>query len=114
MSGRHWRPRPSTGGWPAGSSGRSCGAPVSPDGPNADDFVITTQAALAHDTTDRLAGLSGPALLVGGVDDPFFPEPVLRATAGTRMQLRLLPGGHGVPKRHAGRLQTELSAFFTA
>ena len=85
-----------------------------PDGPNAADFVITTEAALAHDTTDRLAGLSGPALLVGGVDDPFFPEPVLRATAGTRMQLRLLPGGHGVPKRHAGRLQAELAAFFTA
>jgi hypothetical protein len=51
----------------------------------------------------------GPRTLV-----PFFPEPVLRATAGTRMQLRLLPGGHGVPKRHAGRLQAELSAFFTA
>jgi len=76
-----------------------------------DDFAITVGAALAHDTTDRLADLSRPARLVGGADDPFFPEPELRATAGTRMQLRVLPGGHGVPKRHAGRLQFELSAF---
>ena len=82
-----------------------------PHGSDADDFVVTVQAALAHDTTGRLAALSVPALLVGGDVDLFFPEPVLRATAGWNMQLRVLPAGHGLPKRHAGRLQAELAAF---
>ena len=83
-----------------------------PHGSDGEDFVVTVRAALAHDTTDRLAALSVPALLVGGDVDLFFPEPVLRATAGRTMQLRVLAAGHGLPKRHAGRLQSELAAFF--
>jgi hypothetical protein len=82
-----------------------------PHGPDGDDFVVTVEAALAHDTTHRLAALSVPALLIGGNVDMFFPEPVLRAPAGRHMRLRVLPAGHGLPKRHAGRLQAELATF---
>jgi hypothetical protein len=30
------------------------------------------------------------------------------------MQLRVLPAGHGLPKRHAGRLQAELATFLAS
>ena len=57
-----------------------------------------------------------PTLVLGGRDDPFFPEPVLRATAavvpGARVEVHA--GGHGVPKHHSRWLQDEVTAFLAA
>ena len=54
-----------------------------------------------------------PTLVLGGRDDPFFPEPVLRATAaaipGARVEVHA--GGHGVPKHHSRWLQDEVATF---
>jgi pimeloyl-ACP methyl ester carboxylesterase len=70
-------------------------------------------AVLAHDTRAALGALAAPTLLVGGADDPFFPEPALREAAAAIPDavLRVLPGGHGVPKQRARAVQEEVTAF---
>ncbi|HEX2362678.1 MAG TPA: hypothetical protein VHI11_11445 [Jiangellaceae bacterium] len=45
---------------------------------DAADFVATVNADLAHDTTAELSRLEMPAIVIGGADDPFFPETELR------------------------------------
>jgi len=45
------------------------------------DFLTTLDADLNHDTTGRLGGVSTPSLIIGGSEDPFFSEGLLRETA---------------------------------
>jgi pimeloyl-ACP methyl ester carboxylesterase len=93
--------------WRLGSSGRD------PDPQDVADFQALVAAVLRHDTTGALHRITMPTLILGGKDDPFFPEPVLRATAaeipGAHLQAHA--GGHGVPKNHGRWLQDEVSAF---
>lgn len=79
----------------------------------AADFRTTVGAVLAHDTRAQLAGLAVPTLVLGGAADPFFPEPSLRETAAALPDatLRVLPGGHGLPKQRAAQVQREVAAF---
>lgn len=78
------------------------------------DFVTTLEADLAHDTTGRLDEISAPTLLIGGSEDPFFPEPLLRETAGAipdatlRVYERV---GHGVTKERKRRYEDDALAF---
>jgi pimeloyl-ACP methyl ester carboxylesterase len=78
------------------------------------DFLITLEADLNHDTTGRLGEISTPSLIIGGSEDPFFSEGLLRETAeeipyGT---LRLYEGvGHGVPKERKRRYEEDTLAF---
>jgi pimeloyl-ACP methyl ester carboxylesterase len=90
-----------------GGSGRA------PEPRDLADFRTTSAADLVHDTTADLPALDRPTLVLGGAADPFFPEATLRATADAipGATLRVRPGGHGVPKRHAGWLQAEVGAF---
>jgi pimeloyl-ACP methyl ester carboxylesterase len=92
-----------------GRSGRD------PDPRDVADFAATVAAVLRHDTTGALPGMTVPTLVLGGRDDPFFPEPVLRATAaeipGARLEVHA--GGHGVPKQHSRWLQDRVAAFLT-
>ena len=92
-----------------GSSGRE------PDPRDVTDFAATVVAALRHDTTGALDTLTSPTLVLGGRDDPFFPEPVLRATAAQipDATLRVHAGGHGIPKQHGRWLQNQVAAFLT-
>ena len=81
------------------------------------DFVATVDADLAHDTTAELSRLDMPAIVIGGADDPFFPEPVLRETAALIPQAELhvySQTGHGLPKRHGKRLQEDVLKFLRA
>ena len=71
-----------------GGSGRQ------PDARDVADFEATVRADLRHDTSTVLPQMSVPTLILGGLDDPFFPEPVLRATAAA------IPGAH--VQVHAG------------
>ena len=85
-----------------------------PSPTEAADFLITVDADLAHNTTARLGQLARPVLVVGGSDDPFFPEPNLRETAAAipGSTLRIYPGlGHGLPKKAGRQLQDDVSAF---
>jgi pimeloyl-ACP methyl ester carboxylesterase len=92
-----------------GGSGRD------PDAQDVVDFRATVSAVLRHDMTDALAGITAPTLVLGGRDDPFFPEPVLRATAagipGALAEVRA--GGHGVPKQHGRWLQNRATTFLS-
>ena len=81
------------------------------------DFLATLEADLGHDTTARLPELSAPTLIIGGGDDPFFPEPLLRETAGKipDAELRVYEGvGHGVPKERKRRYEDDALAFLQA
>jgi pimeloyl-ACP methyl ester carboxylesterase len=92
-----------------GRSGRD------PDPQDVADFAATVAADLRHDTTGTLAAMAVPTLVLGGRDDPFFPEPVLRAT-GAEIPGGLVEvhaGGHGVPKNHSRWLQDRAAAFLT-
>jgi pimeloyl-ACP methyl ester carboxylesterase len=78
------------------------------------DFLTTLQADLDHDTTGRLNEISLPTLIIGGSEDPFFSESLLRETAekipdGT---LHVYDGvGHGVPKERKRRYENDALAF---
>jgi pimeloyl-ACP methyl ester carboxylesterase len=89
------------------------GSDRSPDPTDAADFATTVAADLEHDTTGALGGVKAPTLVVGGRDDPFFPEDVLRATAAEipGATLAVHDGGHGLPKHHARWLQDQLVGF---
>jgi pimeloyl-ACP methyl ester carboxylesterase len=86
-----------------------------PTAQEAADFATVVAAVLAHDTRGALAALAVPALVLGGADDPFFPEAVLRATAAAAPDARLglFAGcGHGLPKQRTRGMQDELLRFF--
>jgi pimeloyl-ACP methyl ester carboxylesterase len=84
---------------------------------DAADFAATVTADLAHDTRSEIPRLAMPAIVIGGADDPFFPEPELRETAAAipQAELRIYPNtGHGLPKRHGKRLQDDVLKFLAA
>jgi pimeloyl-ACP methyl ester carboxylesterase len=88
------------------SSGRS----------DASDFLTTLEADLEHDTTDRLHEVSAPTLVIGGAEDPFFSESLLRETAEKipDAELRVYEGvGHGVPKEKKRRYEDDTLAFLS-
>ncbi|HYP43573.1 MAG TPA: alpha/beta hydrolase [Propionibacteriaceae bacterium] len=84
-----------------------------PDPRDVADFEATVRADLQHDTTAALPEMAVPTLILGGKDDPFFPESVLRATAAAipLAHLEIHAGGHGVPKHHSRWLQDHVTAF---
>jgi pimeloyl-ACP methyl ester carboxylesterase len=90
-----------------GGSGRR------PDPRDVADFEATVRADLRHDTTEALPTMAVPTLVLGGRNDPFFPEPVLQATAAAIPDARVEvhAGGHGVPKHHSRWLQDQVVAF---
>jgi pimeloyl-ACP methyl ester carboxylesterase len=78
------------------------------------DFLTTLEADLGHDTTGRLGEISTPSLIIGGSEDPFFSEGLLRETAEKipRCTLRVYEGvGHGVPKELKRRYEEDTLAF---
>jgi pimeloyl-ACP methyl ester carboxylesterase len=78
------------------------------------DFLITLEADLNHDTTERLSEISAPSLIIGGSKDPFFPENLLRETAQKipDAALHVYEGiGHGVPKERKRRYENDTIAF---
>ncbi len=90
---------------------------TAPTDVEAADFVTTTSAVLAHDTSAALAELAVPALVLGGAVDAFFPADALEATAAAipDAELRIFPGrGHGLPKQRSGPVQAAVAAFLGA
>jgi pimeloyl-ACP methyl ester carboxylesterase len=83
---------------------------------DASDFLTTLEADLGHDTTDWLPELSMPTLVIGGTEDPFFSESLLRETAEKipDAELRVYEGvGHGVPKEKKRRYEDDTLAFLS-
>jgi pimeloyl-ACP methyl ester carboxylesterase len=78
------------------------------------DFLTTLDADLGHDTTGRLGEISTPSLIIGGTEDPFFSEGLLRETVEKmpRCTLHVYEGiGHGVPKERKRRYEQDALAF---
>jgi pimeloyl-ACP methyl ester carboxylesterase len=78
------------------------------------DFLTTLDADLRHDTAGQLGGISAPTLVIGGTEDPFFSEALLRETAEKipDATLRVYEGvGHGVPKERKRRYEGDALAF---
>jgi pimeloyl-ACP methyl ester carboxylesterase len=78
------------------------------------DFLTTLQADLDHDTTGRLKEISIPTLIIGGSEDPFFSESLLRETAEKIPDSTLHvyeEVGHGVPKERKRRYENDALAF---
>jgi pimeloyl-ACP methyl ester carboxylesterase len=78
------------------------------------DFLTTLEADLNHDTTGRLNEISAPTLLIGGSEDPFFSESLLRETAQKIPDaiVHVYEGvGHGVPKERKRRYENDTLAF---
>ena len=81
------------------------------------DFLTTLEADLAHDTAGRLGEIPAPTLVIGGTEDPFFSEDLLRETAEKvpGAALRVYEGvGHGVPKERKRRYEEDALAFLKA
>jgi pimeloyl-ACP methyl ester carboxylesterase len=80
------------------------------------DFLTTLEADLNHDTTGRLGEISAPTLVIGGSEDPFFSESLLRETAEKipDATLHVYEGvGHGVPKERKRRYEDDSLAFLS-
>jgi pimeloyl-ACP methyl ester carboxylesterase len=78
------------------------------------DFLTTLEADLNHDTTGSLGESSTPSLIIGGSEDPFFSESLLRETAEKipDATLHIYEGvGHGVPKERKRRYEDDTLAF---
>jgi pimeloyl-ACP methyl ester carboxylesterase len=78
------------------------------------DFLTTLETDLNHDTTGRLDEISTPTLIIGGSEDPFFSESLLRETAEKipDATLHIYDGvGHGVPKVRKRRYEEVTLAF---
>lgn len=63
-----------------------------------EDFVVSAEASLNHDATDRLGAIEARTLVVGGAQDRLFPGPLQSDTAERlpNAALRLIEGvGHG-------------------
>jgi pimeloyl-ACP methyl ester carboxylesterase len=60
-----------------GAIGRAL--PLDPGYP--EDVVVSAQACLDHDATDRLGAIEAPTLVLGGDEDAFFPADLLERTA---------------------------------
>ena len=78
------------------------------------DFLTTLQADLDHDTTGRLNEISVLTLVIGGSEDPFFSESILRETAEKipTATLRVYEGvGHGIPKERKRRYEDDVLAL---
>lgn len=80
------------------------------------DFIVTMNADLAHDTTALLPTLRVPTLVLAGDLDPFFPAPLLQETAGLIPNAALIVyagAGHGLTKTHKRRFEDDVLAFLT-
>lgn len=79
-----------------------------------EDFIVTMDADLAHDTRALLTTLRMPTLVLAGGLDPFFSVPLLQETAGLIPNARLViyeGAGHGLTKTHKRRFEDDVLAF---
>lgn len=78
------------------------------------DVEISLDAVDAFDATDRLDAIDAPTLVFGGTADPFFPEPVLSATADgiTDARRSFAPGAkHGAFHERKATFDRRVDAF---
>lgn len=90
------------------------GGALAPEPASPEDVVVSIDACLDHDTTDRLDAIEAPTLVLGGDEDAFFPADVLeRTAAGVRDgRLKLFVGvGHGAFEERRREFDDSVRAF---
>ena len=68
---------------------RTVGRPLLKEPAEISDVAVSCRAMAAHDATDTLSEIEAPTLVIGGAEDHFFPESVLRETAAEISDARL-------------------------
>ncbi|MCU4740400.1 alpha/beta hydrolase [Natronoglomus mannanivorans] len=59
---------------------RAAGRVRPPNPADPEDVLVSIDAVLEYDGTDHLGEIEPRTLVIGGTDDPFFPEEILRET----------------------------------
>jgi pimeloyl-ACP methyl ester carboxylesterase len=96
---------------------RTLGHPMASEPADVDDVVVSCQACVDHDATDRLPDVDVPTLVVGGTDDRLFPPPLLESTAEGIPDARidLFHGGaHGVYEERKYAFDAAVRSFLRA
>lgn len=80
----------------------------------AADFIISGQAGVMHNSSDLLKELPMPVLVMGGTEDPFFPEPLFREMAEKipRCQLLTIKGSRHLILEEHKKLCMQTIAIF--
>jgi len=81
------------------------------------DFVVSIQACLNHDSRSVLGRIRAPTLVLGGTDDPLVPAGLFESLAETIPggSLRLFEGaGHGLPEERRDEFQGAVLEFLNA
>ena len=87
------------------------GAPHDPS-----DYIVTIEADIHHDASESLRKIKAPTLVIGGTDDVFYPEPLIRKTAEKISNARLIlyqNVGHKFPAKIKKRFDNGVLSFLT-
>jgi pimeloyl-ACP methyl ester carboxylesterase len=78
------------------------------------DYITTIDADLSHDSCEVLPHITAPTLVIGGTEDFFYPEAILKETAARipNATLLLYDGvGHPVAKSKPRRYERDVISF---
>ncbi len=78
------------------------------------DFLISLEACLAHNSSESLARIQAPTLVIGGTKDIFFPPSLLQETTSriSGAILGLIPGGgHSAYELHKAEFEDAVMEF---
>jgi pimeloyl-ACP methyl ester carboxylesterase len=78
------------------------------------DFLVSLGACLSHDGRELLGRIKAPTLVIGGAEDRFFPEPLLRETAQQIADARLVlieHAHHGADEDHKRSFESAVIQF---
>jgi len=80
------------------------------------DFIVSVNACLQHDTFDRLKVIEARTLVIGGLLDRLFPEPLFRETARhiPSASLHLMKGvGHAAFAQRKEEFNSAVKSFLS-
>ena len=81
---------------------------------NPEDLVVSIDAVLEFDSRERIDGIDARTLVIGGTEDAFFPESILRETHAclSDAQLAMFRGArHGPFIEHKGAFENWVTRF---
>lgn len=85
------------------------GAPSDPS-----DYIVTIEGDLTHDASESLRKIQAPTLVIGGTNDVFYPEPLIRKTVEKISNARLIlyrNVGHKYPAKIKKRFDNDVLSF---
>ncbi len=83
-----------------------------PDDPS--DYIKTIEADICHDASGHLGNIEVPTLVIGGANDVFYPEPLIRKTAEMISNAKLIlyqNVGHKYPAKIKKKFDDDVLSF---